>query len=131
MRISEWSSDVYSSDHALPGLRCACGKLGCIDTFLSGTGLEAQHRAATGEALDATEIEARAAAGDAAAEGSLRRYEDQLARALASIINVLDPDVIVLGGGMSKLERLYRSVPAIRSEEHTSELQSLMRISYA
>src|SRR3546814_11668966 len=84
---------------------------------LSGTGLEAQHRAATGEALDATEIEARAAAGDAAAEGSLRRYEDQLARALASIINVLDPDVIVLGGGMSKLERLYRSVPAIRSEE--------------
>lgn len=95
-----------------PGDACYCGLRGCIETFLSGPGLSADHARATGETRSSAEIAARAAAGDAAAEATLRRYEGRMARALASIINVLDPDVIVLGGGLSKLERLYANVPA-------------------
>lgn len=95
---------------ALP--RCYCGRDGCVETFLSGPGLSADHARATGERLDAEAIAKRAAARDAACEASLRRYESRLARALAVVVNVLDPDVIVLGGGLSKLERLYESVPA-------------------
>ena len=95
-----------------PGDACYCGLRGCIETFLSGPGMSADHARATGETRSSAEIAARAAAGDAAAEATLRRYEGRMARALASIINVLDPDVIVLGGGLSKLERLYANVPA-------------------
>jgi fructokinase len=97
----------------LPGNRCNCGKLGCIETFLSGPGFAAHHNAGTGEILDAPEIAARAAAGDPAATASLRLYETRLARALASIINVVDPEVIVLGGGMSNITALYEAVPAL------------------
>jgi fructokinase len=96
-----------------PGPDCYCGLQGCIETFLSGPGLARDHRAATGEALEAADIAARAAAGDAAASATLERYEDRMARALASILNVLDPDVVVLGGGMSRVERLYESVPRL------------------
>lgn len=96
-----------------PGSRCWCGKLGCIETFLSGPGLVADHAAHTAERLETPEIAARAEAGDAAAEATLRRYERRLAKALASVLNLLDPDVVVLGGGLSNLARLYRSVPAL------------------
>jgi fructokinase len=96
-----------------PGPPCYCGRTGCIETFLSGPGLARDYRTATGTDADAAEIAVRAAAGDAAAEEALRRYEDRMARALAAVINVLDPDVIVLGGGLSGLERLYRNVPAL------------------
>jgi fructokinase len=95
-----------------PGDACYCGLRGCIETFLSGPGMAADHARVTGESRSSAEVAARAAAGDAAAEATLRRYEGRMARALASIINVLDPDVIVLGGGLSKLERLYTNVPA-------------------
>jgi len=95
-----------------PGPPCYCGRTGCIETFLSGPGLARDYRADTGEDADAVEIAVRAAAGDAAAEEALRRYEDRMARALAAVINVLDPDVIVLGGGLSRLTRLYERVPA-------------------
>jgi fructokinase len=94
-----------------PGPQCYCGKTGCIETYLSGPGLARDHERASGQALDAAEIAARAAAGEAAAEATLRRYEDRMARALASVINILDPDVVVLGGGLSNLARLYEAVP--------------------
>jgi fructokinase len=94
-----------------PGPACYCGKTGCIETFLSGPGLADDHARATGTRLEAPELARRAAAGDPGAEATLARYEDRMARALASVVNVLDPDVIVLGGGMSNLDRLYAAVP--------------------
>ena len=92
---------------------CYCGRNGCIETFLSGPGLQRDHEKANGEILDPGEIAARAAAGDAACEATLRRYEQRLARALAQVVNILDPDVVVLGGGLSNLERLYANVPKL------------------
>ena len=89
------------------------GRHGAIESYLSGTGLARDHRHATGETLRGEEIATRAAAGDAACEATLARYEDRLARALASIVNVLDPEVVVLGGGLSRLERLYANVPRL------------------
>jgi fructokinase len=97
----------------LPGPPCTCGKHGCIETHLSGTGFAAAHNADHGTALAAHEIAGRADDGDPAATASLRRYEDRLARALASVINLFDPDVIVLGGGMSNVAGLYAAVPAL------------------
>lgn len=95
-----------------PAPDCYCGHRGCIETYLSGPGLTADHARHTGETLDAASIECRAAAGDAACEATLRRYEDRLGRALASVINILDTQVIVLGGGLSNMQRLYRHLPA-------------------
>lgn len=95
-----------------PAPDCYCGHRGCIETYLSGPGLTADHARHTGETLDAASIECRAAAGDAACEATLRRYEDRLGRALAGVINILDPQVIVLGGGLSNMQRLYRHLPA-------------------
>ncbi len=95
-----------------PAPDCYCGHQGCIETYLSGPGLTADHARHTGETLDAASIECRAAAGDAACEATLRRYEDRLGRALAGVINILDPQVIVLGGGLSNMQRLYRHLPA-------------------
>jgi fructokinase len=94
-----------------PGPACYCGRHGCIETFLSGPGLARDHLRATGLALEPIEIARRAEAGEAQAGATLERYEDRMARALATIINVVDPDVIVLGGGMSKIARLYDRVP--------------------
>ena len=95
-----------------PAPDCYCGHRGCIETYLSGPGLTADHARHTAETRDAASIECRAAAGDAACEATLRRYEDRLGRALASVINILDPQVIVLGGGLSNMQRLYRHLPA-------------------
>ncbi|MDX2201874.1 MAG: ROK family protein [Hyphomicrobiaceae bacterium] len=94
-----------------PGNRCWCGRLGCMETWLSGTGLEADHQRATGLALTAVEIAARAGGGDAAAQASLDRHAGRLARGLAHVVNIFDPHVIVLGGGLSNLPHLYRVVP--------------------
>ena len=94
-----------------PGVPCFCGRKGCIETFLSGPGLARDHLAHTGEVLTAETICARAATGDNAAEFSLTRYEDRLARALGSVINLIDPDIVILGGGMSKVGRLIANVP--------------------
>ena len=96
-----------------PGPLCYCGQTGCIETYLSGPGLSRDHERATGQSLDAAGIAARAASGDMAAEATLRRYEDRMARALASVVNILDPDVVVLGGGLSNLSRLYVTVPRL------------------
>ncbi len=101
----------------LPGRACYCGKRGCIESFLSGPGLAADHAADVTAAREAAcapaEIAARAAAGDTRAEASLGRYERRLAKALATILNVLDPDVVVVGGGLSNLARLYVRVPQL------------------
>ncbi|HYU41646.1 MAG TPA: ROK family protein [Vicinamibacteria bacterium] len=99
-----------------PGPACYCGKTACIETFLSGPGLALDHERATGERVLAPELVRRAAAGDVASEATLARYEDRMARALAAVINILDPDVIVLGGGMSNMGRLYEAVPRIWTE---------------
>jgi fructokinase len=94
-----------------PGPPCYCGRSGCIETFLSGPGLVADHRRHGGEAIDAAAIAAGAATGDPACRATLDRYAERLARALAGVINILDPDVIVLGGGLSALACLYDKVP--------------------
>jgi fructokinase len=101
----------WPADDERPGPPCYCGKAGCVETFLSGPGLARDYERHAGETLEAEAIAERAARGDARAEAALGRYEDRLARALAVVLNVLDPDVVVLGGGLSKLERLYESVP--------------------
>ena len=109
----EWGHNPlpWAAGAESPGPPCYCGRSGCIETFLSGPGLRRDHRERTGEDVPADVIAACASAGDADCEESLRRYEERMARALASVINVLDPDVIVLGGGMSRLARLYTNVP--------------------
>jgi fructokinase len=89
---------------------CYCGKTGCVETWLSGPGLERDAARLSGATRSAPEVVRAAAAGDACALHALRRYEDRLARGLASVINLLDPDVIVLGGGMSNLPDLAESV---------------------
>jgi fructokinase len=98
------------------GRRCYCGKLGCIERFLSGPGFSADHDRAAGVRLSPAQIVEAAERGEAAAEQTVRRYEGRMARALASVINILDPDVIVFGGGMSKIGRLYRNVPKLWDE---------------
>jgi fructokinase len=104
-----------------PGPSCYCGKTACIETFLSGPALARDHERATGERVGAPELVRRAAADDGAAEATLGRYENRMARALAVVINILDPDVIVLGGGMSNLARLYESVPRLWTEHAFSD----------
>jgi fructokinase len=96
-----------------PGPLCYCGRTGCIETFLSGPGMSRDHASRTGEDLDAMTIAARAQAGDAAADVTLQRYEQRMGRALGSIINVVDPHVVVLGGGLSNIQRLYERVPPL------------------
>ena len=97
----------------LPLPACYCGRAGCIETYLSGPGMARDHVRAGGAASTAEALVAAAAAGDAACEATLQRYEQRLARALAGVVNLLDPDVIVLGGGLSNLDRLYASVPRL------------------
>mgnify|MGYP003664890849 FL=1 len=93
-----------------PGAACYCGRSGCIETFLSGPGLAARHHRLTGENLTAEQI---ASLATPSCEATLSAYEDQLARALGSVINIIDPDAIVLGGGLSKIDRLFSNVPLI------------------
>jgi fructokinase len=98
-----------------PVLDCYCGQRGCIETLLSGPAMAHEHRQITGDDLGAARIAERAAAGDAACLATLQRYSSRLARALASVINLLDPDVIVLAGGLSNIATLYDQVPRLWS----------------
>jgi fructokinase len=95
-----------------PGPDCYCGRTGCIECFLSGPGLALDYASADAS-VDASEIVRRAGAGEPIALACLDRYENRMARALASVINVVDPDAIVLGGGLSNIDRLYVRVPAL------------------
>lgn len=92
---------------------CYCGKQGCIETFISGTGFATDYQHLSGNALKGDEIIRLVDAQDAVAELALSRYELRLAKALSHVVNILDPDVIVLGGGMSNVERLYKTVPSL------------------
>jgi fructokinase len=111
----EWGHNPlpWPTDDERPGPSCYCGKHGCIETFLSGPALTFNHARACGDECEPSEIAARAATGDAAAEATLARYENRLARSLATVINVVDPDAIVLGGGLSNIDLWYRRVPAL------------------
>jgi fructokinase len=94
----------------IPGPRCWCGRSGCIETFLSGPGLVADHRRRGGQCLSAREIVRAAETGDLECRATLARYSDRLARSLASVINLIDPDAVVLGGGLSVIRMLYDEV---------------------
>jgi fructokinase len=113
----EWGHNPlpWATGDEIPGPPCYCGKHGCVETFLSGPGLTLDHERRTGRRTPATEIAALAASGDAAANETMACYEHRMARALAAIMNVVDPDVIVLGGGLSNIERLYQRVPLLWS----------------
>jgi fructokinase len=115
----EWGHNPlpWPTPDELPGPQCFCGQHGCLETWISGTGLAQDHKRVTGYAQTGPEIVAAADAGDAAARASLARLEDRIGRALASAVNMLDPDVIVIGGGLSKLDRLYVNLPPL-IEEH-------------
>jgi predicted NBD/HSP70 family sugar kinase len=110
----EWGHNAlpWPTPGELPGPRCGCGRDGCIEAFLSGPGLARDHRIATAESREPADIAALAESGDRGCVATFERYEERLARALASVINLLDPEVIVLGGGLSNTDRLYRNVPA-------------------
>jgi fructokinase len=110
----EWGHNTlpWMRAEEYPGPACYCGRNGCIETWISGTGLEADYQRATKVSLKGPEIIARSAAGESAALAALDRFEDRLTRGLAQVINLLDPDVIVMGGGASQIPRIYRNVPA-------------------
>ena len=108
----EWghNSLPWPTDGEWPGPDCYCGRKGCIETYVSGPGMERDHEAATGQRLTTREIASRAAGGDDDAVATYGRYVDRLARGLAAVINVLDPEIVVLGGGMSNLATLPEDV---------------------
>jgi fructokinase len=111
----EWGHNPlpWPETQELPGPECYCDRRGCIETFLSGPGMVKLHHFKTGEALSPEQIVIRAEAGDTACKLSLQTYENRLVRSLAHVINILDPDMIVLGGGMSNMQRLYTHVPEL------------------
>jgi len=111
----EWGHNPlpWPEDSELPGPECYCGKHGCIETWLSGPGIVRDHELHNNVFLDAETIDNKARFGDEEADETLERYENRMARSLAHVINILDPDVIVLGGGMGNIKRLYKNVPKI------------------
>jgi fructokinase len=111
----EWGHNPipWRRQEELPGPPCYCGRKGCLETFLSGPGLSRDFLDAMGTHFEPPEIVRLAEANDQAAEACLSRYEERLARGLAHVINILDPDIIVLGGGMSNIQRLYERVPRL------------------
>ncbi|WP_447970456.1 ROK family protein [Nitrospira sp. M1] len=113
--VGEWGHNPlpWPDDNERPGEPCYCGKQGCIETFLSGSGLEREYFLATGQCVSPQEIDRLLRKGDSKSESVLKRYAHRLARGLASVINIIDPEIIVLGGGLSNIERLYEAVPRI------------------
>jgi predicted NBD/HSP70 family sugar kinase len=122
----EWGHNPLPlpDEESLPPAPCYCGRCGCVETWLSGPALAADHLRHGGEALTAPQIASHASDGDAACEATLRRYERRLAKALAVVVNILDPDAIVLGGGLSNIDRLYRSVPQTVAAAHLLRCRS-------
>jgi fructokinase len=109
----EWGHNPlpWMRDEERPGAKCYCGKHGCIETFLSGPALARDHGQEAGKLVQPVEIGARAARGDGRAAATMERYFDRFARSLAGVINILDPDIVVLGGGLSNIEALYAEIP--------------------
>jgi fructokinase len=116
----EWGHNRLAGDEKF-WPRCYCGRNGCVETFLSGPALAADHQRINNVALSPSAINELATQGDPACEATLQRYEARLARALACVINILDPDVVVLGGGLSNLDRLYDNVPQLWGEHIFSD----------
>ncbi len=114
----EWGHNPlpWPTPEEYPGPKCYCGKHGCIEMWLSGPGIAADHLAVTGVALDSVAIARAAEAGDGVARATLDRHRNRLARSLASVINILDPDIVVIGGGVSQLPGLYEPLPALLAE---------------
>lgn len=114
----EWghNSLPMQTEGEWPGPECYCGKRGCMEMWVSGTGLERDYLHVTGKALRGPQIVALSENGDAEAEAALQRLEDRFARGLSNVYNLLDPDVIVLGGGLSQLDRLYTNLPPLISK---------------
>jgi fructokinase len=110
----EWGHNPLPRPRAdeVPGPHCYCGKYGCVESWCSGPALSAQFELATGRKIPAHEIAALAAGGDAAAGTMMEAFLDRFARTVSTVVNILDPDVIVLGGGLSNIEALYRELPS-------------------
>lgn len=111
----EWGHNPlpWSAPDEHPGPLCWCGRHGCMETWVSGPGLAADHQRATGETLDAAEIARRAMHGNDDAAATLTRHASRLARGLAHVVNLIDPDVIVLGGGLANIGGLYDALPRL------------------
>jgi fructokinase len=109
----EWGHNPlpWSTPAEHPGPQCWCGRNGCLETWVSGPGLEADHARVAGECLSGVEIVERAIGGDAKAKATLDRHAGRLARGLAHVINIFDPHIVVLGGGLSNLAHLYAELP--------------------
>jgi fructokinase len=109
----EWGHNPlpWAAAAELPGPQCYCGQHGCLETWVSGTAVSRDFRETTGRALTTREIAALAESGDVEATAAIDRLLDRLGRGLANVVNQLDPDVIVFGGGVSRIERLYRDLP--------------------
>ena len=111
----EWGHNPlpWATSDEYPGPHCWCGRNGCLETWVSGPGMAADHARLTGETLTAVEIAERARCGNDAAMATLSRHADRLARGLAHVVNITDPDVLVLGGGLSQLPHLYEQLPQL------------------
>ena len=106
----------WARDGEYPGPDCYCGRQGCMEMWVSGTGFARDYKAVTGEGLSSWEIMEAFEGREEKAVAAVSRYEDRLARGLAQVINVLDPDIFVFGGGMSKVKRLYQDLPEASGE---------------
>jgi len=116
----EWGHTAlpWPSADEWPGPQCYCGRRGCLETWISGPGFERDFQRVTGRSLRSAEIVAAAAAGDAEAEAVLVRLEDRIARGLSTVVDILDPDVVVLGGGLSRVDRLYSGSISLRLRDY-------------
>ncbi len=103
----------WPADSERPGPVCPCGQSGCLETWISGPGVAADHARATGQHCTPDAITAAAQSGDAGARASLARFFDRVARGLVTVLSIVDPDVVVIGGGLSRIDRLYRELPAL------------------
>jgi fructokinase len=108
----EWGHNPlpWADEHELPGPQCYCGHRGCLEMWISGTGLRADYERRTGTLLTGEEIVAASEAGDGEALAAIERLENRIARGLATVVNVLDPDAIVIGGGVSRIDRIYAGI---------------------
>ncbi len=115
-----WPQDIGGMPE-MPGPRCYCGEQGCIETFLSGSGLSNDYAFETGQLIESRDIAARAAQGETDASAAIGRYLNRLARSLAGVINILDPDVVVFGGGLSNLPIIYNQLPDLLGQHVFSD----------
>ena len=124
----EWGHNPlpWATSEEYPAPQCWCGRKGCLETWVSGPGMAADHTRTTGETLVAVEIAARAGLGNKGARATLSRHANRLARGLAHVANIIDPDVIVLGGGLSQLSYLYEQLPKLMAPHIFAECATIV-----